>query len=103
MLPRPPSKVSRYLDCPLCLHKPAPQHGLHVAVAEVLVGLQNLTLHHLLQQKPTKAPVEEGPHVLPVQNVLSSGRKKGRDWTFSEKCKLQVQRLSVEARKVCSQ
>lgn len=68
-----PPKVSRYLDSPFCLDKPASQHGLHVAVAEVLVGLQNLTLHHLLQQKATEAPVEEGPHVLPVQNVLSSG------------------------------
>lgn len=62
-----------YLDGPYSLDKPASQHGLHVAVTEVLVGLQNLTLHHLLQQKSTKAPVEEGTHILPVQNILSSG------------------------------
>lgn len=68
-----PLKVSLYLDGPFCLDKPAAQHGLHVAVTEVLVGLQNLALHHLLQQKSTKAPVEEGPHVLPVQNILSGG------------------------------
>lgn len=75
ILTHSPLKASLYLDSPFCLDKPATQHRLHVAVAEVLVGLQNLTLHHLLQQKATKAPVEEGPNVLPVQNVLSSGWK----------------------------
>lgn len=39
-----------YLDCSLCFHKPPSQHGLHVTVTEVLVGLQDLTLHNLLQQ-----------------------------------------------------
>lgn len=63
--------VSLYLDGPFCFDKPASQHGLHVPVTEVLVGLQNLKLHHLLQQKPTETPVEEGPHVLPIQNILS--------------------------------
>lgn len=97
-----PPKVSRYLDSPFCLDKPASQHGLHVAVAEVLVGLQNLTLHHLLQQKATKAPVEEGPHVLPVQNVLSSGWKAAAVRHLL-KHELQLQWLNVEEGRVSSQ
>lgn len=69
--------VTTYLDCSFCFDKPASQHGLHVSVTEVLVGLQNLTLHHLLQQEATQTPVEESPHVLPVQNILS-GASKGK-------------------------
>lgn len=60
-----------YLDRSLCFNKPAPQHGLHVSVTEVRVRLQNLTLHYLLQQEATQTPVEEGPHVLPIQDILS--------------------------------
>lgn len=41
-----------------------------MSIAEVLGGLQDLTLHHLFQQKATEAPVEERPHILPVQNIL---------------------------------
>lgn len=59
-----------YLDRSLCFDKPAPQHGLHVSVTEFRVRLQDLTLHHLLQQQAAQTPVEEGPHVLPIQNIL---------------------------------
>lgn len=60
-----------YLDRSLCFDKPAPQHGLHVSVTEFRVRLQDLTLHYLLQQQAAQTPVEEGPHVLPIQNILS--------------------------------
>ena len=63
--------VTLYLNCPFCFNKPPSQHGLHVPITEVLVGLQNLTLNHLLQEQATKPPVEEGPHVLPIQNILT--------------------------------
>lgn len=63
--------VTLYLNCSFCFNKPPSQHGLHVPITEVLVGLQNLTLNHLLQQQATKPPVEEGPHVLPIQNILT--------------------------------
>lgn len=62
--------IFRYLNCSLGLNKPAAQHGLHVSITEVLVCLQDLTLHHLLQQEATETPVEEGPHILPIQNIL---------------------------------
>lgn len=54
------------LDSSLCFNKPASQHRLHVSVTEVLVGLQNLTLDHLLQQEAAQTPVEEGPNILPI-------------------------------------
>lgn len=63
--------VMTYLDRSLCFNEPAPQHGLHVSVTEFRVRLQNLTLHYLLQQQAAQTPVEESPHVLPIQNILS--------------------------------
>lgn len=58
--------AATYLDSSLCFNKPASQHGLHVSVAEVLVGLQDLTLHYLLQQEAAQTPVEEGANILPI-------------------------------------
>lgn len=62
--------VFTHLNCSLRFNKPSAQHGLHVSITQVLVGLQNLTLGHLLQQEPTEAPVEKGPCIFPVQNIL---------------------------------
>lgn len=62
--------ICKYLNCSLRFDKPAAEHGLHVSITEVLVRLQDLTLHHLLQQEAAETPVEEGSHVLPIQNIL---------------------------------
>lgn len=55
-----------HLDCSLRFNEPSPQHRLHVSVTEILVGLHDLTLDHLLQQEPPQTPVEERPRLLPV-------------------------------------
>lgn len=64
------SRSWRYLRSSFRLHKPAPQHGLDVDVAQLTVRLQDLHLHHLLQQQPAQPPVEEGAGILPLQDVL---------------------------------
>lgn len=66
-----------YLLSSFRLHEPAPQHGLDVDVAQLTVCLQDLSLHHLLQQQPAQAPVEEGAGALPLQDVL---QERGRAW-----------------------
>lgn len=70
-------------------------------VTEVLVGLQDLTLHHLLQQEATQTPVEEASDILPIQNILSrvlTGRVKSKTKFKKHECSLNT--TSVSALKV---
>lgn len=57
-----------------------------MTITKVLVGLQDLTLHNLLQQEAAQAPVEEASHILPIQNILSTaqwGEKKKQECSLN--------------------
>ena len=69
-----------HLDGSLCLHEPAAQHGLDLAVGELAVGRLDLPLHRVLQQQTPQAPVEEVPRSPPIQNVLRG--KSDIDYTL---------------------
>ena len=62
-----------HLDGALRLDEPAPQHGLHLAVGELVVGGVDLALHRVLQQEAPQTPVEELPRRGPLQDVLRRG------------------------------
>lgn len=59
-----------YLHCSLHFHKPAPQHGLHLAVGQLGVGVVDFLLDQVLQQEAPQPPVEEGAGCFPIQDVL---------------------------------
>lgn len=66
--------VSRgyYLDSPLCLHKPAAQHRLDLAVRQLVVGCLDLPLHRVFQEQAPQTPIKELTGGLPLQDILKN-------------------------------